>query len=47
MKLPVATSNADVVKAALAVVALLAVDDAENMAKLVSAGCCEGGLIGR
>ena len=42
MKMPLATSNADVVVATLSVVCILANKNAENTAKLGSAGGCEG-----
>ena len=47
MKLPVATSNAAVAEAGLGAVRNLAGGNAENTAKLGSAGGCEGGWIGR
>ena len=42
MKLPVATSSAAVVVATLSAVLVLAHENAENTAKLGSAGGCEG-----
>ena len=46
MKLPVATSSAVAVGAGLAAVAHLANENADNTAKLGSAGGCEGWWIG-
>ena len=43
IKLPVATSSAVLVEAALDAVYILAVGNAENRTKLGSAGGCEGG----
>ena len=45
IKLPVATSNAAVAEAALVAVRNLVAGNAENAAKLGSAGGCEGGWI--
>ena len=45
MKLPVATSNADVAGAAMGAVQNLAAGNAENTAKLGLAGGCEGGWV--
>ena len=45
IKLPVATSNAAVAEAALWAVRNLAAGNAENRAKLGSAGGCEGGWV--
>ena len=46
IKLPVATSSAAAVEAGLWAVAYLAAGNAENTAKLGSAGGCEGGWVG-
>ena len=45
IKLPLATSNAAVAEAALGAVQNLTYGNAENAAKLGSAGGCEGGWV--